>query len=195
MTCLSLAPLLAGQNWAEDFLRKYKPSTSDAPTTVASTTPVVQRLQTGNAAPHDAGRSEPDAGHNLDIQSESLRPPLIISCRAWCSIERCSPRSLRGNHDTGHIRQHFAAERRNLLSQLRHNYAVGFSQALKQGTSVAVDLTMNRSSSNSSNATYNPSYTGNLRYSVGQHLLRDRGPLVNTRQIRMAAKQPKDFGN
>ena len=69
------------------------------------------------------------------------------------------------------------------LSNLRHQFAVNFSQAFKWGTSVAIDLTVNRQANNSVVNTFNPSYVGALRYTVGQHLLRDRGTFINTRQI------------
>jgi outer membrane protein TolC len=69
------------------------------------------------------------------------------------------------------------------LSNLRHQFAVNFSQQLPWGTSLAIDATMNRQSNNSVVNTFNPSYLGTVRYTVGQHLLRDRGKLINTRQI------------
>jgi outer membrane protein TolC len=69
------------------------------------------------------------------------------------------------------------------LSNLRHQFAVNFSQLLPWGTSVAIDATMNRQSNNSVTNTFNPSYIGNIRYTLVQPLLRDMGRLVNTRQI------------
>jgi outer membrane protein len=72
------------------------------------------------------------------------------------------------------------------LSQLTHNYTVGFGQSLDTGTTLGVDFTLTRSSSNSSFSTFNPSWTGTLRYSIGQHLLRDYGRSVNLHEIRIA---------
>src|SRR6185503_10426299 len=77
------------------------------------------------------------------------------------------------------------------LSNLRHQFGMNFSQQLPFGTSLAVDATMNRQSNNSSVNTFNPSYTGSLRYTVGQHLLRDRGKFVNTRQILVGQNNEK----
>src|SRR5207244_12237122 len=68
-------------------------------------------------------------------------------------------------------------------SQLTGNYSAGFSQLLPTGTSLAVTATINRLSSNSILSTFNPSYTGRIVYAVGQHLLQNRGRLVNTYQI------------
>src|SRR5262249_10730514 len=64
-----------------------------------------------------------------------------------------------------------------------NTYAINFSQALPMGTSVAVDATMNRVESTSNLNLFNPSYTGQLTYTIGQHLLQNRGRLPNTRQI------------
>jgi outer membrane protein len=70
-------------------------------------------------------------------------------------------------------------------------YTVGFSQSLSTGTNIAIDATMNRSASNSSFSTINPSWSGSLRYSFTQHLAKDFGRFVNTRQIRVAKNNEK----
>jgi outer membrane protein TolC len=59
------------------------------------------------------------------------------------------------------------------------------------GTNIAVDATMNRNSSNSSFSTLNPSWTGSLRYSFTQHLLKDFGRKNNMRSIRVARNNEK----
>jgi outer membrane protein len=78
-----------------------------------------------------------------------------------------------------------------IVSQLRGTYAVNFSQQLPMGTSLAIDASINRLSSTSNLNTFNPSYVGLLTYTVGQHLLRDRGRLPNTRQIISAQNTEK----
>src|SRR5438128_5061566 len=50
---------------------------------------------------------------------------------------------------------------------------------------------MNRNSSNTAFNTFNPSYTGLLRYSFSQHLLKDYGRVNNRRQIRVAQNNQK----
>jgi outer membrane protein len=70
-------------------------------------------------------------------------------------------------------------------------YTVGFSQALMTGTNIGVDVTMNRNSSNSTFSTLNPSWTGSVRYSFAQKLLRDFGRRTNSRQIRLARNNEK----
>ena len=76
-------------------------------------------------------------------------------------------------------------------STLSGAYTVGFSQSLSTGTNVAIDASMNRSSSNNNFSTFNPSWSGSLRYSFTQHLARDFGRSVNTRQIRVARNNEK----
>lgn len=77
------------------------------------------------------------------------------------------------------------------LSTLVGSYTIGFGQTLATGTDVGVDFTLNRNSSNSAFSTFNPSWTGNIRYSFTQHLLRDFGRLTNTHQIRVAKNNEK----
>ncbi len=72
------------------------------------------------------------------------------------------------------------------LSQLSHSYTVGFGQTLETGTTLAVDFSMNRTSSNNAFNTFNPAWQGTVRYSASQHLLKDRGRSINDRQIKIA---------
>jgi outer membrane protein TolC len=71
-------------------------------------------------------------------------------------------------------------------STLSGQYAVGYAQTLMTGTIIGVDASMNRTSSNSSFSTLNPSWNGQLRYSFTQHLMRDYGRLTNSHNIRVA---------
>jgi outer membrane protein TolC len=77
------------------------------------------------------------------------------------------------------------------LSQLRHNFSVGYAQTLPSGTTFSATATMNRVSSNSVLNTFNPSYSGRMTYSITQHLLRDRGRVVNMRQILQSQNNEK----
>jgi outer membrane protein TolC len=120
---------------------------------------------------------------NLDIQSNRFSPrssyfSSLVFYRALAPSIRFSGTASR---DTSQSTTQLNGA--SALSQLRHNFAINYSQLLPTGTSLAVDLTTNRVSSNSSFNTYNPSYTGKLTYTLGQHLLRDRGRLVTTHNI------------
>jgi hypothetical protein len=69
------------------------------------------------------------------------------------------------------------------LSSLRHQFGANFSQQLPWGTSVTIDASMNRQSSNSITNTFNPSYQGRIQYTLGQHCCATAARFVNTRQI------------
>ena len=70
-------------------------------------------------------------------------------------------------------------------------YSVGFAQSLMTGTIIGIDAAMNRSSSNNNFSTFNPSWSGSLRYSFTQHLLRDFGRATNAHFIRVAKNNEK----
>ena len=70
-------------------------------------------------------------------------------------------------------------------------YSVGYAQSLMTGTIIGIDAAMNRSSSNNNFSTFNPSWSGSLRYSFTQHLLRDFGRATNAHLIRVAKNNEK----
>src|SRR5712671_2701598 len=72
------------------------------------------------------------------------------------------------------------------VSQLNQVYDVGFSQLYQTGTTFGIDFAMNRSSSNSAFSTFNPAWSGSVKYSVSQHLLRDLGRTINSSQLKTA---------
>jgi outer membrane protein TolC len=91
-------------------------------------------------------------------------------------------------HFTGNIARDVALSSTQLNgadSQIRDtsNWDLGVSQSFASGTSVTVDLTMSRLLTNSNNSIFNPSYTSRVVYTVGQHLLQNKGRIVNMRQI------------
>jgi outer membrane protein len=71
------------------------------------------------------------------------------------------------------------------LLQLTHTYDIGIGQTLRTGTSYGVDVVLNRTSSNNAFSLYNPSWLGQVRYSLTQHLLQNRGSIVNDHSIRI----------
>ena len=181
---LTLAAPLSAQsgNWAREFLRTYTPPPIGS--TAAAPPPMVgQVFQTGTVPVTLQDIINMMLDFNLDIQSNRLSPR--SSYLSTLVFYRALQPSLRFN---GSVSRNTAASTSQLngapnLSQLRHNFSVNFSQQLAYGTSLTVDASMNRLSNNSSNATFNPSYTGSVVYTVGQKLLRDRGRRINTRQI------------
>ena len=185
-------PAMANSDWVEDFLRRYDPPRSaGAGGSNASSTNLGQLLQTGTVPVTMADVIAMMIERNLDIQSNRLAPrssyfQSLVFYRALQPSIRFAGTVIR-NSNFSNTQLNGAT----VLNQLRGQYAVNFSQALPTGTSLAVDATMNRQSSNSSLNSFNPSYTGQITYTVGQHLLRDRGRLINTRQILIGQNNEK----
>lgn len=77
------------------------------------------------------------------------------------------------------------------LSQLQQQANFGYNQSFQTGTSYAISFGTNRVTTNSSFATFNPSFTSGATFTVGQHLLKGRGYLVNHGPIMIAQRNVK----
>jgi outer membrane protein TolC len=181
--CL-VTPAAAQSGWTQDFLLHFKPEESRTRLAAPPPNPVMTQIfQTGTVpiALQDVINMMLD--NNLDIRSNRLSPrstafQTLVFYRALQPSVRFSTNIIRDTSaSTSQVTGALS------LSSLRHQFAANFSQQLAWGTSVTIDFTMNRNSNNAVVNTYNPSYTGNIRYTVGQHLLRDRGKRVTMRQI------------
>ena len=183
-------PALSGQSttlqagWTEKFLlnlpQMVKPEAAPPPAPGAR---VGELFQTGTIPVSLQDVIGLMLDHNLDIRTNRFSPrssvlQTLVFYRALQPEIRFSGTVIR---DTSAPTSQTSGA--VTLSNLRHQFAVNFSQLLPWGTSVSIDATMNRQSNNSVANTFNPSYIGNIRYTLGQHLLRDRGRLINTRQI------------
>jgi outer membrane protein TolC len=193
------SPLLAQEaGWTESFLMNFQPPRSFAAAPPAGaqlgTGPVIaQVFQTGTVPISLQEVIGMMLDHNLDIRTNRFNPrssalATLMSYRTWQPNIRFSGSVSR---DTSAVTSVVNAATGNSLSNLRHQFSVGFTQQLVHGTTLSVDGTLNRQSSNSNNATYNPSYTSSVRYTLAQHLLRDRGRYVNTRQTIISQNSEK----
>jgi outer membrane protein TolC len=72
------------------------------------------------------------------------------------------------------------------VSQLGTGIGVGYSQYLQTGTTVGVDFDLSRNSTNSVFSTFNPAWSGSMKYSATQHFLKDYGRVINARQFKVA---------
>jgi outer membrane protein TolC len=178
--CLA-TPLWAQSGWTEEFLLRFNPA---AVKSAAPPNPVIaQVFQTGTVPISLQQVIDMMLDHNLDIRTNRFSPR--SSALQTLVFYRALQPSLRFNGSVSRDSSRSTSQINGAdsLSTLRHQFSVNFSQQLPWGTSVAIDATMNRQSSNSITNTFNPSYQGSVRYTLGQHLLRDRGRFVNTRQI------------
>jgi len=77
------------------------------------------------------------------------------------------------------------------LSQLQQQTNFAYNQLFQTGTSYTIGFSTNRATTNSSFASFNPSFTSGATFTVGQRLLRGRGYLVNHGPIMIAQRNVK----
>src|SRR5262245_32945752 len=182
-------PAFGETNVVEQFLRRYRTSTVSLPRPAElQQNPLADFIQSGVLPISIGDLINWTLQNNLDIGVNRLTPlstrllidsfyrPFEPTIHVGASVTRNTSPSL--SQLTG----------APSLSQLSHNYTVGFGQTLHTGTTVGVDFTLNRTSSNSAFNTFNHAWVGSLPYSSNQHLLRDFRRAVNDRQIRIAQK-------
>src|SRR5215467_4134979 len=182
-------PAMASSDWVDDFLKRLDLSKYPAAGGTGggnSTTPnpqLGQILRTGElpVTMNDVVNMMLD--NNLDIRSNRLIPrtayyqalvfyrALLPSFHLTTNIARdVAPSSTQLNGATSLTRD------TGLID-------MGVSQLTATGTSFTVDLSMAKLLTNSNNSVFNPSYTGKVTYTVGQHLLQNRGRIVNLRSV------------
>jgi Outer membrane protein len=191
LTISIAAPLRAETKWAEEFLRRYQPSTSTSDS--KETTPIGEMLQTGTVPIGVNDLVNMMLDQNLDIRSNRFSPrssyyQSLVFYRALQPSLRLST-NLSSNTTASTSQLNGVGQ--DTITTKRRNYTIGFAQALAYGTSISVDGTLDRNASNGNVNNYNPSYTTRLTYTVGQKLLRDRGRLPNTRQIMQGENNQK----
>src|SRR5262249_46759035 len=180
-------------NFIKDFLQRYRPSnvTFSSPVSAVSPQQLPDLIRSGQLPLTMGDLINLILQNNLDVGVNRLSP---------LSSQYLIDTFYRPFEPTLHLQ---ATVNRNTTpattilagaaspTTLSGAYTVGFSQSMTTGTIVAIDATMNRSSSNSTFSTLNPSWSGTLRYSFTQHLARDFGRSVNNRQIRIAKNNEK----
>jgi len=187
---VSMPAFAAGPDWVSRFLDRYRPAANPLSTPqTPQTTPSLFRGGTLPVTLNDVIRLMLES--NLNIGVDRLPPQIsqfLIDTylRPFDPTLRITASGTRGT--TLSTSQLNGAQS---LVQLTHSYDVGVGQTLQTGTSYGVDAIVNRTSSNNAFALYNPSWVGQLRYSVSQHLLRNWGRLPNDHLIRIAQNNQK----
>jgi len=178
-------------NFVKEFLNRYRPLKAGLPAAAQSSQDVASLIRTGQLPLSVGDLINLIIQNNLDVGVNRLTP---LSSRylietMYLPFEPTLHLQATVTRNTSPaISQLIGAQS---LSTLGGAYSLGFSQALDTGTTLGVDFVMNRNSSNSAFNTFNPSYTGLLRYSFSQHLLKDHGRVNNRRQIRVAQNNQK----
>src|SRR5213080_2651634 len=138
------APATASSGWVEDFLRRYEPAKNVASVANASSTNLGQFLQTGIVPVTLNDVVNMILENNLDIRSNRLAPrssyfQSLVFYRALQPSVRLAG-TIRRNSQASTNQINGAT----IISQLRGDYSVGFSQLLPMGTSLSVDANMGR---------------------------------------------------
>ncbi len=178
-------------NFVKEFLNRYRPLKVGLPAAAQSSQDVASLIRTGQLPLGVGDLINLIIQNNLDVGVNRLTP---LSSRylietTYRPFEPMLNLQATVTRNTSPATSQLIGAQS--LSTLGGAYSVGFSQALDTGTTLGVDFVMNRNSSNSAFNTFNPSYTGLLRYSFSQHLLKDYGRANNRRQIRVAQNNQK----
>jgi len=179
-------------NFVKDFLRDYHPDmTKVAAPPADPPSALAQFVQAGEIpiSLNDVVNMMVD--QNLDIRSNRyaprssalqtlvfyrvLQPSLTVNV-TWANNSSFSTSQLNGASSLG---------------LLQNNFSVSYAKNLKWGTTVGIATTMARSKTNNQFSTFNPAYVGKITYSASQHLLQNRGTLINLRQVYQAENNEK----
>lgn len=178
-------------NFVKEFLNRYRPLKVGSPAAAQSSQDVASLIRTGQLPLSVGDLINLIIQNNLDVGVNRLTP---LSSR-YLIETTYRPFEPTLNLQASVTRNTSPATSQLIGAQsfttLGGAYSLGFSQALDTGTTLGVDFVMNRNSSNSAFNTFNPSYTGLLRYSFSQHLMKDYGRANNRRQIRVAQNNQK----
>ena len=183
------------QNFVERFLNRYRPVKVELPPPpgIQAQQQLASLVRSGQLPLTVGDLINLMLENNLDVGVNRLSPrasQYLIEA-AYRQFEPTLRLQATVNRNTAPSTSFLTTGGAQSFKSLGGAYSVGYSQLLETGTGVAVDFSMNRSSSNSSFNSFNPSYTGRLVYSFNQPLMRDFGRTVNTRQIRVAKNNVK----
>jgi outer membrane protein TolC len=177
-------PSMASSDWVDDFLHRYDLSATGASRQDSATTPNVgQFLRTGEVPVSINDVINMMLDNNLDIRANRFAPR--SSYLQSLVFYRALLPSLRISGNIGRNSVLSTTQLNGASSRIQDTglFDAGVSQLLPTGTSLSVDMNMTRLLTNSNNIVFNPSYTGTITYTVGQHLLQNRGRIVNLRQV------------
>ena len=158
-------PALAGPNFVDQFLRKYKPPVQNLKPLPAEMTPdaLTSMIKNGEVPLSMDDVVSLTLKNNLDIGLDRMTP--LSSRIAMESFYRPFEPTLRLSSSVSRNSSPSATQLSGApsVSQLNQTYDVGFGQALQTGTTLGVDFGLSRSSSNSVFSTFNPAWSGNVK--------------------------------
>jgi len=180
-------------NFVKDFLQRYRPSNVafPNPASTISAQELVDLVRSGQLPLTMNDLINLILRNNLDVSVSRLSPfsSLYLIDTLYRPFEPSIHLQATVNRNTIPATTVLAGAASP--TTLSGAYSIGFAQSLLTGSIIAVDAAMNRNSSNNNFSTFNPSWSGSLRYSFTQHLARDFGRAINAHQIRIAKNNEK----
>ena len=185
-------PGMASSNWVDDFLHRYDPpgSVPSQPKSPQQAN-LSQLLKTGEVPITLNDVINMMIDNNLAIRTNRFAPRSSY-LQSIVFYQALLP-ALRINGNLGRNNFLSTTQLNGATSNIQNTlfFDANVAQLLPTGTSFSVDLAMNRLQSSSNNSIFNPSYTSKITYTVGQHLLQNRGRLINMNQIFQAQNTEK----
>ena len=182
VTAMSI-PAFASSDWVADFLSRYDPTRNTPAPAGSANSQLSELLRTGEMPVTINDIVNMMIDNNLDIRANRLAPRSAYY-QALVFYRALLP-SFRLTANIGRDNALSSTQLNGANSQIRDTalFDASVSQALPTGTSFTVDLSMNRLLTNSNNSIFNPAYTSRVIYTVGQHLLQNKGRIINLRQV------------
>src|SRR5215471_5272672 len=176
----------AQTNWVNEFLNRYRPMDVTYPANTGSSQDLANMIRNGQLPLSVNDMISFVLSNNLDVGLNRLSPlssqyALLASRKPFEPALTLSALMNRNTTPSPTLLSGAPA-----IMALNHTYVASFTQNFQTGTNFAVNFALNRSSTNSTFSTFNPSWTSNITYSVVQHLSRNFGRNVNSRPIRLA---------
>ncbi|MBI4475469.1 MAG: TolC family protein [Acidobacteria bacterium] len=188
-----VTPIYAQNNFVENFLRRYQPSSEPAASAPREPVPISnETLMQDRPLPMTLNDLIAlMLENNLDVRTNRFSPySSYLSGRVLYRTFQPNLRIASSMNKSATLAQNqlVGAE---INRQTRNTYQVGISQTLPWGTDLSVDTSLTRIFSENSFNNYNPSYNANIQYSLVQSILRDRGREVNMRPIKISQNNQK----
>src|SRR5581483_1124030 len=178
--------VFAQSAWVNQFLARYRPAEVQFPATAAGQQNLTNMIRNGQIPLSVNDMINLVISNNLDFGLNRLAPlssqyALLSTYRPF---EPALTLSALANETKVPSSSVFGGA--PTVIQLNRSYVASFTQNLQTGTNLGVNLSLNRSSTNSAFTSFNPAWTSTITYSFLQHLTRNFGRQVNLRPVRIA---------
>ncbi len=125
--------------------------------------------------------------NNLDVTVQLYNPKIAETSVLQAQSAFAPSFSLNSNWNENNRKSYTILDGATILNSDFTSLSLSFQKKFELGTTVSLTLGTNRSYSNSSFYTYNPSYNSQYRLDIRQPLLKNFGAKINNYQIRVAS--------